>query len=387
MGSFKIGHFVAPEDMVREVNCYDWYEKMRHQSPVRYDKKRRCWDVFRYKDVKDILVNYSVFSSVRSKDKVDNLLSMDPPEHKRFRTLASKDLGHRYVKRMETLLQDVTDQTLQNISAKDQIDFIQEVAFPIPITMMMRLLGIPEQHYEKVIDMGVGTLSRSYSTGKPLKIALKNVKNAIQGGNVFFEQIMREKRLSPEDDMISDMLQRHGDKVETSLLRDFLRTVLSAGSETSVNMIGNAMYLFLTQSNVIRDLQAEPALIPNAIEEVLRYYPSIHCLNRIATQDINIGGCQIQKGDEVVVWLASANRDEEVFPQASQFQIDRSPNPHVSFGYGIHVCLGSSLARLEAKIIFTQLLQRNLKMKISEEPVRNANFVFQGFEHMNIKFF
>jgi cytochrome P450 len=381
MGSFKFGHFVAPADMWSEDNCYEWYKKMRYNTPISYDRKRRCWDIFRYKDAKTVLQNHKVFSSERYKDKVDSLLSMDPPEHKKFRSIANKEFGSQYRVRMETLIREITEDKIKRIEKGRQIDFIQEIAHYIPATMMMRLLGVSEQYYQEIIEMSLGGLTRSNSTNQ-LKAVLKKVKNSIHHGNRFFERLMKEKQRYPQDDMTSDLLIRHGQDISFSKIRDFLYSVLTAGNETSINLIGNTLYLFSTQPNVWSRLQTDPSLIPRAIEEVLRFHPSVHNINRIATEDIEMNGFPIKKGDEVVVWLASANRDEEIFDHADEFQMDRSPNTHLAFGYGIHTCIGNSLARLEANIIFHTLLERFPKIMIVEKPVHNNNFVFQGFEHI-----
>lgn len=383
MASFKFCHFAAPEAMWKEESCYHWYKKMRHSNPIYYDANRRCWDIFRYKDAKTVLSNYQAFSSERSKDKVDSLLSMDPPEHKKYRSIANKSFASRYRLRMESLIKEITEHRMDQLKHKQHIDFIQDIAYYIPVAMMMTLLGIPWEYYQRVIDMSIGGLTRSNSKNE-LKYALKKVRDSIHDGNRFFEKLIEEKRRNPQDDMTSHLLMEHKD-IPLSKIRDFLYSILTAGNETSINLLGNTMYLFSTQPNVWSLLQEDPTKIPQAIEEVLRFHPSVHNINRIATEDIELNGHTIKKGEEVVVWLASANRDEEIFEQADEFQIDRSPNPHIAFGYGIHTCLGNSLARLEANIIFTSFINRFPKTRIIGKPIRNSNFVFQGFDHIQLQ--
>ncbi|SHF28462.1 Cytochrome P450 [Seinonella peptonophila] len=387
MTSLLIGHFVAPEGLNYSSNCFDWYAEMRDQAPISYDKRRRCWDIFRYKDAQKVLIDHSSFSSNRSKDKVDSIISMDPPEHMRFRSLATKEFSHRYVQRMSSLITEITEQRLKHIEKLTEIDFMQEIASPVPIFMLMRLMGIHERHYEDIKKWTRLTVSRSMSTGKPLKIALKNFKHSIDELNRFFEELMSEKQKNPQDDLVSDILNENKKNIELPKLRDFFRAILSAGSETTVNLLGNAMYLFLKNPQVLETLQANPLLIPNAIEEVLRFHSSVQCINRIAIDDITIGNHTIRSGQEVVIWLGSCNRDESIFKQANQFKIDRSPNPHLSFGQGIHYCMGSSLARLEAKIVLTKMLERFPKLSLSpsNSPVPNSNFVFRGYDHLNIR--
>lgn len=388
MSFIKIGHFVAPEEMISASNCYNWYEKMRDYSPIYYDRKRRCWDIFRYNDVKNVLANHKIFSSNRSKDKIDNLVSMDPPEHKKFRSLASKDFGHQSIQRMDSLIHEIIEQTLQQVTDYRQVDFSQSIAYRIPIMVIMRLLGIPEHFYEKIKEVIRNSLGRSQSTGNPLKKELQKIKKAILDANLIFEQIIEERLKNPQDDLISKLLHQHREEIDKFQLRDFFRSILVAGSETTVHLTGNAIYHFLKKPGVLEQLRDKPALFPSAIEEVLRYSPSVQCVNRFATEDVILGEHTIFKGQEVVVWIGSANRDEEIFDRANEFQIDRSPNPHISFGQGIHYCLGSSLARMEANIILTKIIEQFPKIKLSDtiKPATNTNFVFQGFEHLYVDF-
>jgi cytochrome P450 len=387
MAKLLLGHFVHPEELVDLDKKYEWYQKMRSESPICFDSKRNCWDVFTYQEVKKVVTDYKLFSSKRSEINVDSIIGMDPPEHTKKRSLVSKEFGHRHIKRLESSILSVTQQVLDDLanSHSSDIDVMNGLADRIPILVIMNLLGIHEDYFQEIKKWSKASTTRSHSDKRGIK-NMKALKEGTYHLNQILEQIIKERQNNPGNDLISLMLSKNNNDLTFDELRDYCRAILVGGSETAVNLIGNFIYLLLTHPQEKEQLQKDLSLMPKAVEEALRYASSVQCINRIAIQDVTLGDQLIKAGQEVVVWLGSANRDENVFTDPEQFQIDRSPNPHLAFSQGIHTCLGNSLARLETKIIITTLLQRFPMIKLSrtKKPVPNTNFVFLGFDHLYV---
>jgi cytochrome P450 len=361
---------------------------MRETDPVHYSEQIKLWYVFRHEDVQRILADVQTFSSENAHGEsylASSFLHADPPRHGRYRTLVSQAFTPRRVALLEPRIIATVNDLLDAVARTSRMDLISDLAFPLPAMIIMELFGVPAESRAQF-----RTLSESY---------LEEIERA-PGGRYPSETRLAElllpvieaRRSQPGDDLISHLVaaESEGEKLST---HDILATcilMLVAGHETTTRLIGNAMYCFTERPEVMAELRADPALIPAALEEVVRYRPPLCGTLRTTTSDVVIGTTPIQAGQALIVQIASAHHDETAFPDPEAFDIRRKPNRHLGFGQGIHFCLGAPLARLEGRIAIQSLLQRFPDLRpAGEEPVRltvGAAGLFQGTKRFPLAF-
>lgn len=336
-----------------DLNPFPMYKAVRESQPVLYLPQIGGWVVFGYDDAEQVLTNYALFSSVRNKEMSEirpNILNMDPPRHRQLRNLVTQAFTPRTVARLSERITAIVTELLDQVAATGRMDIIHDLAYPLPVIVIAEMLGIPPEdraRFKVWSDAVVGSLDLDES-------------NPRVEMDEYFLQIMMQRKADPQEDLISGLLnaQVEGQHLTQRELLSFCTLLLVAGNETTTNLIGNALLCFDEQPQVMEELRASPELIPATVEEVLRYRSPVQFTGRVATADTEIRGQRIADGQFVRIALGSANRDESQFPDADRFDIHRTPNRHLAFGHGIHFCLGAPLARLEAKISLTLLLER-----------------------------
>jgi hypothetical protein len=315
------------------------------------------------------------------------MLQQDPPDHTRLRGLVVKAFTARRVEDMRPRIQQVVDQTLDGIAGQGQMDLIEDFAFRLPVTIICDMLGIPEDHREVFYKSSRdgGRLLDPVPLS-PDEIAKANAGNAM--AQVYFQQLFELRRKSPGDDLTTQLLQAEedGSKLSNEELTANIILLFGAGHETTVNLIGNGLLALYRNPDQLALLKANPALITNAIEEFLRYDSSVQMTGRVALEDIDdLAGKKIPEGEAVLCLLGSANRDPAVYPdRPDRLDITRPNVRPLSFGGGIHFCLGAQLARIEAEIAILTLLRRlpELKLDDAENPEWRPTFVLRGLKRL-----
>ncbi|ADM38013.1 cytochrome P450 [Bacillus spizizenii ATCC 6633 = JCM 2499] len=334
------------------------YDKLRRESPVRYDPLRDCWDVFKYDDVQFVLKNPKLFSSKRG-IQTESILTMDPPKHTKLRALVSRAFTPKAVKQLETRIKDVTAFLLQEARQKSTIDIIEDFAGPLPVIIIAEMLGAPieDRHLIKTYS-DVLVAGAKDSSDKAVADMVHNRRDGHAFLSDYFRDILSKRRAEPKEDLMTMLLQAEidGEYLTEEQLIGFCILLLVAGNETTTNLIANAVRYLTEDSVVQQQVRQNTDNVANVIEETLRYYSPVQAIGRVATEDTELGGVFIKKGSSVISWIASANRDEDKFCKPDCFKIDRPSYPHLSFGFGIHFCLGAPLARLEANIALSSLL-------------------------------
>jgi cytochrome P450 family 109 len=359
------------------------YNHLRENSPVRLDSNRGCWDIFDYEDVHHILKNPAIFSSQRGVgDRKESLLFMDPPKHKQMRNLVNKAFTPKVVNELAGHIAEITNELLDDVANAKEMDVVSDLAGPLPVIVIAELLGLPTSDRKLFKEWSDALVKGSeVNTEEAFEAVMKERKTAIEQLTPYFKGIINERRIKSRNDLISLLLAAEidGEKLSEEELLGFCILLLVAGNETTTNLITNTVRYITEDISVQQKLRENMALIPSAIEESLRFYPPVQAIGRIAKEEVVIGGKTIKAGSQVISWVASANRDESKFTDASKFIIDRKPNPHLSFGFGIHFCLGAPLARLEANISLEILLKRFSKIDVKTgtelEPIPSP-FVF-----------
>jgi cytochrome P450 len=292
-----------------------------------------------------------------------HMLNSDPPDHGRLRRLVNKAFTARHVERLRPRIAAITAGLLDDIPARSEVDLLASFAFPLPITVICELLGVPASERDDF---------RSWSTTVVSNTAAPDLMYAHATAMVsYFRALLAAKRREPADDLLSALIaaQDRADSLSEDELVSMAFLLLVAGHETTVNLIASGVLALLLNPAGLARLRAEPALIGGAVEELLRYVaPVSHATFRCAAEPVDLGGVRIGRGDPVLVALSGANRDPARFGNPEGLDLRRDSSGHLAFGHGIHYCVGAPLARLEAEIAFTGLLDRFARLELAVPP-------------------
>jgi cytochrome P450 len=379
-------------------------QRLRVEAPVRPIRLRRglrAWQVTRYADVRAVLADprlgkdaghlQALFERhtqtgqhvLREEEGLGtHMLNSDPPNHERLRRLVNKAFTSRRIERLRPRIQQITDELLAAIGTSAEVDLLDALAFPLPITVICELLGVPIDERDAF---------RMWSNQILSSDDRAQVRAAGIAMNTYLGELVAAKRADPGDDMMSALVQAQdeGDALTERELRSMGFLLLVAGHETTVNLIGNGTLALIENPDQLAELRADLSLLPRAIEELLRYEgPLNHATLRFTLEDVEIGGVVVPEGEFVIVSLLSANRDTDRFPDADRLDIRRDQGGHLAFGHGIHYCLGAPLARLEAEIAFTGLLSRFDRIELavpSDELEWRPGTLIRGLERLPVR--
>ncbi|WP_189081587.1 cytochrome P450 family protein [Mangrovihabitans endophyticus] len=363
-------------DPAFQADPHPAYAQWRREGPVRrvpLGNGAYAWLVTRYEDARRALADPRLSKAARGPagngipDRVrsavsHHMLSADPPDHTRLRRLVSAAFTARRIEALRPRIERIADDLLDAMAGRDRVDLIDTFAFPLPIQVICELLGVPADDRDEF---------RAWSNVIVGGAHRQQIPGAMQAMVSYIHKLIATRREHGGDDLLSGLIavRDNEDRLTEDELSSMVFLLLIAGHETTVNLIGNGTYLLLSQRERWERLRAEPQLLPTAIEEFLRYEGPVEtATSRIATEPVEIGGHVIPAGETVLALLLSANRDDERFPDAAELRLDRRQNPHLAFGHGIHYCLGAPLARLEAQIAFTKLLDRVPQLHLDTTP-------------------
>jgi cytochrome P450 len=372
----------------------DWYREMRRGAGIAYDDRFKSWNVFRYDDAQRILNDHLGFSSQArgsaQRAALPSIVGMDVPRHRQLRGLVNQAFTPRTVEQLAPRITEISHQLVDRVIGQGRMDLMQDFAYPLPIAIIAELLGIPVEEqatfrrWSETLITGPRTdekRGRSYAAERE-----ENLRDL----NAYFLSKLEERRRAPRQDLMSRLLAAEvdGERLGENDLLEFCRLLLIAGYETTAYLIGNAMLAFDEHPDAADDVRRDPTLLPGAVEEVLRCYPSVAGTMRTTTAPTEIAGQPLDAGQTVIVWIGSANYDEQHFPDPERFDVRRAPNRHLAFGFGVHFCVGAPLARLEARIALQTLLERLPRLRgelaTAVEPVETP-FIF-GVRHFQVRF-
>jgi len=346
---------------------------MRREQPVQrldtstmpHEESKPVFMVYRHEEVQQMLRDNETFSSAIIIDAFGDalgkhvMLGMDEPEHGRHRALVSKAFSQKALARWEhELVGQVANELIDRFADRGHADLRSEFTFPYPTQIIAGLLGLPREDYPQFQRWSVALLSILFERERGLA--------ASEALREYFVPILAARRQEPRDDLISGLAQAEidGERLSDEEIFSFLRLLLPAGIETTYRSLGNLLLALLSNPNQLDAVRTDRSLIPQAIEEAIRWEPPLLTITRVATRDTELAGVSIPAGSAVMPVLGAANRQEDRYPDPDRFDIFRQPRAHIGFGHGVHVCLGMHLARLEMRVALNLLFDRlpNLRL-------------------------
>ncbi|MBR9672335.1 cytochrome P450 [Bacillus cereus] len=387
-------------------DAYEIYKESRKKQPILFVNQVEIgkeWLITRYEDALPLLKDNRLkkdWTNVFSQDiknmylSVDNsdhltthMLNSDPPNHSRLRSLVQKAFTPKMIAQLDKRIEKIADDLISDIERKGTLNLVDDYSFPLPIIVISEMLGIPKEDQAKFRIWSHAVIA-SPETPEEIKETEKQLSEFI----TYLQYLVDIKRKEPKEDLVSALIfaESEGHKLSARELYSMIMLLIVAGHETTVNLITNTVLALLENPNQLQLLKENPKLIDSAIEEGLRYYSPVEVTTaRWAAEPFQIHDRTIEKGDMVVIALASANRDETVFENPEVFDITRENNRHIAFGHGSHFCLGAPLARLEAKIAITTLFNRmpELQIKGNREEIKwQGNYLMRSLEELPLTF-
>ena len=369
-------------------NPHALLDRLRGECPVHRDAEAGTFILTRHEDVRGVLSDTSMWRGpdraepdamiqraileqrvegirVSEDEARSGILLMDEPDHMRIRGPFAKALYKRVAK-CKPLVQLVVDQWLDRVAGRPRFDAMDDFALRVPIDVIARILGVDESRLDEFREWSEGAILglnpfRSEDDTRRLVTAT----NAL---SAYMNDLMRRRAAEPKDDLVSDMmrLKSEGAQLSDGEIANNLQGLLIGGNLTTTDLIGNAIWLLLKHPQELAKLKADPALINNVVEEVLRYESPVDITGRIAPRDMEVGGCPVKRSQSLFMSLRGANRDPAAFPEPHRFDVARKDAPHVAFGGGLHLCIGAPLARLEAQVALARLFERFPNLRLAD---------------------
>ena len=352
-----------------------WLRRQQPEQPVQFDAQTGMWNVYGYPETLQVLSDPRIFSSntlrlvpdLADSDTLSegNLVQMDPPLHRKLRTLVSHAFTPKIVAGLEPRIRQLTTELLDAVSDRDRMELVADLAYPLPVIVIAELLGVPssDRHlFKQWVDgmfqsnQQVSIVKRSEQQDRQIAAAMEQVQH-LRG---YLAQHVAERRRAPRHDLLSKLVQAEvdGTQLSDNEVMNFAMVLLIAGHITTTMLLGNTVLCLDAYPDQAARVRADRAMVPAAIEESLRFFSPFAALGRATTTTADLGGEQVPGDQLLMVWIAAANRDGRQFARPHEFDPSRDPNPHVAFGRGIHFCIGAPLARLESRVALNLLLDR-----------------------------
>lgn len=362
------------------ANLYTHYAYLREHAPVYWVESLQAWAVSRHADVVYVLKNPQLFSSSAFFDQllgefnpvpeIPWMITSDPPAHTRLRKLANKGFMPSMIRNLAPRIGAIAAELIESIRSKREFDFVRDFSAAFPVLVIAEMLGIERERrvdFKRWADDIVSASNRATATEEDRQ----RIRRSVNDARAYFEATIARRRQEPGDDIISAFVraEEENQALTAAEVLSLSILLLLGGTETTTNLLGSTMVTFLEQPDDLAKVRHDPSLIPQLIEESLRYHSPIQALFRQTTQAVEIAGTTIPAKATVVPLLASANRDPRKFPDPERFDLTRNADGHVALGHGVHFCLGAPLARVEAKVALEALLPYLPSLKPTARPV------------------
>ena len=380
------------EDSFYAGDAFPQYARLRDEAPVAWNDTKGFWAVSRWDDVMAVSTDPETFCSGRgilvmeigaSYDSPPTMMHTDPPEHTVYRKLVQPGFAPGRMRALEADVRRRAKLLVDEIEAGRAVDFVETVAVPFPLYIISALLGIPDEDWQRFFEWSEAVIPGATDWPEEKRMALQaDMHETLLATTV-------ARRADPRDDLISVLVQVEieGRRLSDAELAMFLVQLLVAGNETTRNLVSGGLVALAERPEAWERLRRDRTLVPTAVEEMLRWTTPVVSFMRTATRHAELGGQAIREGDAVLMLYASANRDERQFgPTADRFDIGRDPNNHVAFGFGAHFCIGATLARIEARVLLEELLDRFETVEPAGNVTRSSSAVIAGVKHAPLVF-
>ncbi|QXJ26687.1 cytochrome P450 [Actinomadura graeca] len=392
----------SPEFVADPYPAFEW---LRRERPVYLDEATGQWVISRYEDVNALLrdrrlgrtylhvAGHEEFGQEPEAEFLKpfwdliraGMLDMEPPTHTRLRRLVSKAFTARMVEGLRPMIRRLAGELAGELAAAGGGDLLAEVAEPLPVNVIAEMLGVPVED-RRLLRPWSADICGMYELNPAEEVQRKAVRAAAEFSG-YLRELSRSRRDEPRDDLISALAQvvDDGDRLTEDELIGTCVLLLNAGHEATVNSTGNGWWALFRHPEELERLRADPSLVPTAVEELLRYDTPAPMFERWVLEDITVGGVDIPRGAEVALQFASANRDPEMFADPDRLDLGRDPNPHITFGLGIHYCLGAPLGRIELAESYGAVLRSAPDLRLVSEPKWKPGFVLRGLEALYVE--
>jgi cytochrome P450 len=395
-----------PSDISFVANPYPVYTELRGRGRIFHDEAIDHWLVPHYSDVNALLRDrrfgrtyhhLSTHAEMGRPEEPDaqapfwhlirsGILDMEPPDHTRVRKLVSKAFTPRMVEGLRGRIQSIVDGLVDEVAGAGEMDLIKSIAEPLPVAVIAEMLGVPESD-RHLLRPWSAEICLMYELNPSEEYARRAVSACVEFSE-YLRRLSRERRREPKDDLISALAQvvEEGVRLTEDELIGTCVLLLNAGHEATVNVTGNGWWSLFRNPDQLALVRSDLSLVPRAVEELMRYDTPLQMFERWVLEDVEIAGTAVPKGAELGLLFGSANHDPSVFERPDDLYITREPNPHVSFGAGIHFCLGAPLARLELASSFSTLLRRVPNMELVAEPAWKDGYIIRGLVELLVRF-
>jgi unspecific monooxygenase len=395
----------APHDLAFIADPYAVYANMRERAPVVYDEGTDHWLVARYEDVNALLrdrrfgrtyLHVATHAEMGHADPPAwhdpfwnlinaGILDMEPPDHTRVRRLVSKAFTPRYVEGLRPRVQEIMHGLADRVAGGGEFDLLAELAEPLPVTVIAEMLGIPEPD-RHLLRPWSADICKMYELDPSLEMQRDAVRASVEFSD-YLRGLARERRGRGGEDLISQLaaVLDEGERLTEDELVGTCVLLLNAGHEATVNATGIAWWTLFRHPDALRRLRDDPGLLPSAVDELLRFDTPAPMFERWVLGDFELHGVRIPRGAELGLLFASANRDPAAFDRPDELILEREPNPHLTFGAGIHFCLGAPLGRQELQVHFGTMLRRFPHIELAAEPVWKPSYVLRGLAELRVR--
>jgi cytochrome P450 len=402
---------LANPDVFVRGEQHELFRRLRREAPVSWNEGpwhdgrqifRGFWNIVKYNDVLMMSRDPATFISSHGITMGTNpenagpaaglgkmMIVTDPPRHVRLRRLVNKGFTPRAVAAMEGHIREITTNIIDDIADKGEVDFVTDVAAMLPLAVICEMMGVPKDDWKLMFEL----TNKVLGGGDPeYQAEGANIDQTITEGHIrmfqYFVGMLAERKQQRKEDLVGVLVESDidGDKLTDEEILYFCYLLILAGNETTRNAISGGLLALFEHPAEKQKLLQNPALMPSAVEEILRWTSPVTHMARTATRDVVIRDQQIRQGDQLIMWYPSVNRDEEIFPDGDVFTIERSPNEHLAFGIGEHFCLGAGFARLEIRVMFEELLRRLPDIEQAGPAERLKSTFIGGIKHLPVRF-
>ncbi len=391
---------LLPQSIWEEGVPYEAFARLRREAPVYWHEEPDgpgFWAITRHEDVKQISKDPGRFSSYEAgvsrldvEDPVELeayrgiLIAMDPPEHGHLRALVSRAFTPRAIDGLEAAVRRIARQAIRTALEKKQIDFVEDYAAAIPMHVISEMMGVPDEKRLRLAQLSSALIDDQDPEIAPTADFRMNAHIETL---MIAQELAQAETANPGDNLSRRLLEAEfeGRRLSEGEFSLFFMFLIVAGNETTRTAMSGGLLTLLDHPDQLAAVQADPSLLPVAIEEMLRYWPPIHHFRRTAMCDVEVRGQTIRKGEKAIMWYPAANRDEAVFDEPDRFDIRRQPNDHLSFGFGEHFCLGASLARLELRVMCEELFAHVDEIVPLAKPRRLRSNLINGVKEMRVE--